>query len=883
MIKKLIICYSDDDREIALKLREDLNKLDFDIWIAHEDLKGSVIFGQTIMDAIDEADGLILLWSAAASKSKEVLEEVRIARVFLKPIFPISADDMKRIPKLPEEIRDLQVIHENNFDLSIIELTKRLLDPKRRNINYLEIAQNGYIPKPPNPYFVGRNGELKALFVDTWGFHGQNKKGIPIAISGLAGIGKTQLSVAFAYRFNLFFTDGVFWIDTPNGIVQEYGKIGKHLRTTKYRDERPSDFAVRVKEKFSLLSNALLIFDNVVNFNEFREWCPGGNKSCSVIFTTRKSPRSFPVRVINLPELDEESAYKLIISRRPDSDTINSDVQQKKALQKICNIMGNHPLALELCASYLQSTLIQPTDLLEDLQGDPLELLANQPQFQEFLGQGDANVLEVLKRSYESLDTKLVEPYFMVLSWFGPHRITANLIKNAYSNHREAASALSELAANSLIHIESDNTITLPPLVAQFGKSLQKSISVRYYQKFIEIIIHYLKENKKNLHSDIVGKEIPHIIEAINVSRQFELWNISIELYGYYVEIVTEVDKQIEILKEVFNIFEKKFSDQEKKLPGFYVKLGKALRTKGMITDALEKFRKSETLYNKFPEVDPADVASLQFELGDAYLALGKYKEAKEKLNSALKTALEKARFEVNTPEVTRIKQAIARRALFLGKYDEAEKSFSDILEHRRQFFKSHPNKETSAAVASSYADLSRIDLERGHFDDANTNVNMAFEAIKDFYTENDPEYINLLLLLGNINLQDGKYQLSEKHLERAQLNFSTIFGKNHPSYARTLVSISELNRKLGNFKKATDNIHEAIDVFEKIYGAHHPFLAEGLNIKGKIHDHLCQFTEEKQVWERVLDIQSKAYAANPNHPALAMTHYDYGSLFLKT
>jgi hypothetical protein len=189
MAKKLVISYSDDDRDIALKVQNQLAEAGYDVWIAHLDIRGSVDWTQSILDAIDSRDGLVLVWSESATKSENVREEIRLARVFLKPIFPFLARPMKKVPSLPNEIQMLQVIQEGDFDSNVAELKARLDDPKRSNIQYGEFAEHGYIPKAWNPYFIGRSRELKDLFVDSRGYRGVTRKGLPIAISGLAGAG----------------------------------------------------------------------------------------------------------------------------------------------------------------------------------------------------------------------------------------------------------------------------------------------------------------------------------------------------------------------------------------------------------------------------------------------------------------------------------------------------------------------------------------------------------------------------------------------------------------------------------------------------------------------------------------------------------------------
>ena len=98
MIKKLVISYSDANREKADKLHEKLVSSGYNVWIANKNIEGPVNWTQEILDAIDEADGLILLWSSDAAKSKDVHEEIRIARAFLKPVFPIHTHKKEKNP-----------------------------------------------------------------------------------------------------------------------------------------------------------------------------------------------------------------------------------------------------------------------------------------------------------------------------------------------------------------------------------------------------------------------------------------------------------------------------------------------------------------------------------------------------------------------------------------------------------------------------------------------------------------------------------------------------------------------------------------------------------------------------------------------------------------
>ena len=881
-VKNIVISYSSADEEVANKLHDQLEAAGHKVWIDKTGLEGIVHWTQGIWDAIDAADGLVLVWSSNTTFSEDALEEVKIARVSHKPIFPILAYPEENHPPLPAEIRSLQLIKGNDLKSIINELLSRFSDPNKYKVEYTDLVDKGHIRKRRNLHFVGRKKELKELFVDTRGFRGESKKDIPISIVGLAGIGKTELALTFAYRFSIFFTDGVYWIDTPNGIVQEFEKIGPHLGITKLREERPLDYAEKVFDQFCQLKNGLLIFDNVTNIKEFRKWCPVGNNSCSVIITTRKSPRGFRVKGMYLLELDADSAYELIISRRSDQINIQANKLQQNAIKEICHLMGNHPLALEHCASYLQSEIEKPTELLEDLKKigtQPLEHFASHPEFREFLNEGEANLLEILRRNYDNLDRDLIDPYFMLMCCFAPHGINTEIIKEAYNKPKEGKKALSELEAHSMIYLE-PKAIYLHPLVAQFGKFLQRTLKEDYNKIFVEIIARFLRNNKERLSTETVKRELPHIQEALRASKEYRLWDECVKLHEYCAELVDGIDTQIGLLEEAYKIIDEKIPEKVKNLPNIRVRLGKALRKKGQPKEALEEFEKAEKLYDLYSDIDPAVIANFQFELGDVRLALGQYKEAEKTLIIALKTALEKASMDLKAPQVTRIQRSVAKKDLFTGDLDAAENQFDTILEHRLAFYTNHPDEDSSRGVISSYTDLCEIANERGNYKKAIEIADKAFDLAKQSQQESDPIFGDLSLLYGKIHFHSGDYKQASEYLENTKKFFFAIFGDKHPSYARSLIALGDVQRKLGKFNLAETTIAEAIETLKSRYSDIHPLITEALEVQGKIYNHQCKFEKEEKIWERILAIQTKVFSAN--HPVLANTYYNFANLYLK-
>ena len=125
MNKRLFISHASADSAVAKKISDELSEEGYDVWMARQDkdIRGAVDWTQSIQNAIDSSDGLILVWSKSAAESVHVREEIRIARVFLMPIFPLRANPSEEVPSLPDEIGSLQVIKMGSLASNIKELT----------------------------------------------------------------------------------------------------------------------------------------------------------------------------------------------------------------------------------------------------------------------------------------------------------------------------------------------------------------------------------------------------------------------------------------------------------------------------------------------------------------------------------------------------------------------------------------------------------------------------------------------------------------------------------------------------------------------------------------------------------------------------------------
>jgi WD40 repeat protein len=229
------------------------------------------------------------------------------------------------------------------------------------------------VPFPRNADFVGRDQDLERLHAS---LSGEQPVGIrPAGLTGMGGIGKTQLAVEYAYRYRRRYPGGVFWISAVEPLVEGFAALGCRLRPDLLDHSRDE----QVRAAFVELNRSpqiLLIVDNLAEPSDLnRPVAPGcipAALACRILFTTRRRDlgRFGQVEVTVLPE---EPALRLLLrhpDRQPILDPAHPEHQDARA---ICRMLGRLPLALELAGAFLgEWSDIRLADYRERLKSEGL-------------------------------------------------------------------------------------------------------------------------------------------------------------------------------------------------------------------------------------------------------------------------------------------------------------------------------------------------------------------------------------------------------------------------------------------------------------------------------------------------------------------------------
>jgi hypothetical protein len=332
------------------------------------------------------------------------------------------------------------------------------------------------VPFERNPRFLGRHNEVVELQQKIL----SKDKVRKMAITGLGGVGKTQIALELAYQIRDKKPEcSIFWIPSTSveKIEQAYMGIGEHLGL---QDVTPADMKMRVKAHLSSEKAGpwLLIIDNADDMNiwatsdgsspALKTYIPQ-SKYGFVLFTTRNRQLATKLvgpEVINIPQMDDKMATDLLRASLIDKDLVNDHQTTTQLLRQLSCL----PLAIIQAASYINETEISVATYLSLLQRQEnvmVELLSQDFEDEWRYAESKNPVAVTWLISFHQIQrlNPLAADYLSFMSCIDPRDIPQSLLPPDSSQVKQQ-NALGLLKAYSFITGQADDqTVSLHRLV----------------------------------------------------------------------------------------------------------------------------------------------------------------------------------------------------------------------------------------------------------------------------------------------------------------------------------------------------------------------------------------------------------------------------------
>lgn len=209
-------------------------------------------------------------------------------------------------------------------------------------------------PRKSATEFVGRDAELVELHAKL-----QQSQMVGVrpaaALTGLGGIGKTQLAVEYTYRYQASYPGGIFWINAADlngvrsGLVETAERMG--LRT----DHSATDNALlaALVKRCQQQPATLLCFDNapdaVILWRRLTQELNTATLGATILITTRRRELPPNMAALDLRRLSDNTVRQLLGTTRPD---LLTDPELPRLLERLSGL----PLVVSLVANALHNS-----------------------------------------------------------------------------------------------------------------------------------------------------------------------------------------------------------------------------------------------------------------------------------------------------------------------------------------------------------------------------------------------------------------------------------------------------------------------------------------------------------------------------------------------
>jgi WD40 repeat protein len=377
---RVFISYSHRDKDYLDELLEQLGTLvrrgQLDLWVDTQ-IEDGDLWRDEIRQGLESARVAILLVSPAFLNSKFITEEevphllraarreqVRILPIILKPCL-YDETELKDYQAVNSQSRPLSGMDETQRGMLWVSVAKQVKATLEAHpptpVQAVQANRpRDYVPITPNPLFQPRPGEFEALEALLTPAAQPLRLGL-VGVVGMGGVGKTQLAVELAFRYQERFPDGRFWMPAIGTLSDWQRQLADLAERTGYLppDDVPGqpDTELRRARHFTAYlathAGALLVLDNIEHPDLIVSALPalaGGPLACIILYTSRvrvapEGVRTHPVESLDMPE----ALRLLLVETRP---TVLAEAQADNesaevlAARQVCRAVGFLPLGL---------------------------------------------------------------------------------------------------------------------------------------------------------------------------------------------------------------------------------------------------------------------------------------------------------------------------------------------------------------------------------------------------------------------------------------------------------------------------------------------------------------------------------------------------------
>ena len=612
-----------------------------------------------------------------------------------------------------------------------------------------ELADRGTLPPgsrltfSPNAVFTGRQDDMIELSRTL--LYAHDKSGV--VVSGMGGLGKSQLAVEFCYRYGRFFR-GVHWIQDNLDIQAEIAENGLAMSLPYWPEKLPEQVQVTLAAWQEEGRQRLIVLDNAEDLKVLQYWLPKLRPARLLITSRRENwPVDMGLNVKKLVVLDRSQSIELLrkLSARL------KDIPDGK-LDNLADFLGDLPLALDLAGRYLvDRPELSVEGYLAELKeaGSALEHTSLSDWVEHSPTGHSTSLAATFTLSWQQLTEgdELAKRLFRTAGYCAPNIPTPRQLMakamGADLSDRELDRALRKLDSLGLMD-SSEGGRRMHNLLAEFARlqdrDSEESVLPDLAEAMVEItteaIESGLPENMKPLreHLDFVARAA----EESNLQSSGALWNNQ----GMNLNYLADYEGAKRILERALKIDEKAYGQDHPNVAIRANNIGGVLIELGELEEARKCFERALMIDEQVYGQDHPNVARDVNNIGGVLKDLGELEEARKCFERAL--MIDEQVYGQDHPNVATIVNNIGGVLKDLGELEEARKCYERALKiDEKAYGPDHPKVARDVnSIGGVLKDLGELEEARKCYE----------RALKIFRDKLGPDHPNTRIIADNLN-----------------------------------------------------------------------------------------------------------------------------------
>lgn len=754
----------------------------------------------------------------------------------------------------------------------------------------------------------------------------------PQAISGLGGIGKTQIAVEYAYRYYRDY-QAVLWAraESAEALVSSYVALAR-LLTLPEQEARDQAITVQaVKTWLQTHRQWLLILDNADDFSLIPDFLPQIQLGGHLLLTTRAQALGGLANRIEVNTLDQVSGTLLLLRRAgllaPDDSLDLAREGDLLIAQKILRELDGLPLAIDQAGAYLEETHCGLNDYLHLFRTQSTELLK---QRGGVMHDHTASVYTTFTLAISEViqNNVAADDLLRVVALLHPDAMPEELFRQRASYLGQTLEAactdpltwnklLATVCAYSLLQRQSrEQTLSIHRLVQSVLQARMSDIEhVQWTHRVISALEAVFPQSELATWREC-ERLVPH---TLSCAAHVQSWkHESLKLASLLCKTADYLYDRAQY-KQAEPLYERALRIREQELGPEHPDVAYPLHGLANLSYVQGKYEQAELLYQralrmredalgpthldvtntlnhlavlykeqgKYVEAkalyeralrnqeqvlgpEHPQVATLLHNLADLYAAQKKYVEAEPLYERALH--IREQALGPERPEVAISLHGLANLFWGEGKYAEAEPLFQRAIRIREQTL--GPERPE---VAFSLNDLGELYKEQGKYAEAELLLQRALRIREQGYGPEHPRVTYSLNDLADLYKDQGKYAEAEQLYQRALRIREQIPGFEHPDIAYPLYGLANLSYEQRKYEQAESLYQRALRVWELNFGPDHFEVAYALHGLANLSFQQGRYEQAESLYERALHVWEVTYG--PNHPLVAEVLHDFAGL----